>query len=40
MATHDMEIVNHYQKRVVELKRGVIIRDIKTGGYVNEPKEV
>lgn len=40
MATHDMDIVNHYQKRVVELKRGVIIRDIKTGGYVNEPKEV
>lgn len=40
MATHDMNIVQNYQKRVVELKRGVIIRDMKTGGYVNEPKEV
>jgi len=39
MATHDVNIVNSYQKRVVELKRGVIIRDIKAGGYVNEPKE-
>ncbi|MGB4439270.1 MAG: cell division ATP-binding protein FtsE, partial [Sedimentibacter sp.] len=39
MATHDREIVNHYQKRVIELKSGVIIRDIKAGGYVNEPKE-
>lgn len=40
MATHDMNIVQNYQKRVVELKRGVIIRDMKTGGYVNEPKEI
>jgi len=39
MATHDREIVNYYQKRVIELKSGVIIRDIKAGGYVNEPKE-
>lgn len=39
MATHDREIVNQYQKRVIELKSGVIIRDIKAGGYVNEPKE-
>ena len=39
MATHDREIVNHYRKRVIELKHGVIIRDIKAGGYVNEPKE-
>lgn len=40
MATHDMDIVNSYQKRVVELKRGAIIRDIKAGGCTNEPKEV
>jgi len=37
MATHDREIVNQYQKRVIELKSGVIIRDIKAGGYINEP---
>lgn len=40
MATHDMNIVNNYQKRVVELKRGVIIRDAKAGGYGNESKEI
>ncbi len=39
MATHDREIVNHYQKRVIELKSGAIIRDIKTGGYTHEPKK-
>ncbi len=39
MATHDREIVTRYQKRVIELKHGVIIRDIKAGGYTNEPKE-
>ncbi len=39
MATHDREIVNHYRKRVVELKNGNIIRDIKVGGYSDEPKE-
>lgn len=39
MATHDKEIVNKYQKRVVELKKGMIIRDIKAGGYINESKE-
>ncbi|NLB32372.1 MAG: cell division ATP-binding protein FtsE [Tissierellia bacterium] len=39
MATHDREIVNHYQKRVIELKNGSVLRDIKAGGYNNEPKE-
>ena len=39
MATHDREIVNHYQKRVIELKNGAIIRDINSGGYSDEPKE-
>lgn len=39
MATHDREIVNQYQKRVIELKSGTIIRDIKVGGYSDEPKE-
>jgi len=36
MATHDKEIVNRMQKRVIELKKGSIIRDIKSGGYTNE----
>jgi cell division transport system ATP-binding protein len=40
MATHDMNIVHNYPKRVVELNRGVIVRDMKAGGNVNEPKEV
>ncbi|HOH70422.1 MAG TPA: cell division ATP-binding protein FtsE [Sedimentibacter sp.] len=39
MATHDREIVNHFHRRVVELKNGIIIRDIKAGGYNNEPEE-
>ena len=39
MATHDREIVNYYQKRVIELKNGTIIRDINSGGYSDEPKE-
>ena len=37
MATHDREIVAHYQNRVVELKNGIIIRDIKSGGLTDEP---
>ena len=40
MATHDREIVNHYHRRVMELKNGIIIRDIKAGGYSDEPEEV
>lgn len=39
MATHDRDIVNRYQKRVVELKQGVIIRDMKHGGYSNDNQE-
>ncbi len=39
MATHDREIVNHYHRRVVELKNGIIIRDIKAGGKSDEPEE-
>ncbi|NLL59521.1 MAG: ATP-binding cassette domain-containing protein, partial [Tissierellia bacterium] len=39
MATHDREIVNHFHRRVVELKNGIIIRDTKAGGYDDEPKE-
>lgn len=36
MATHDREIVNKMQKRVIEIKKGSIIRDIKSGGYQSE----
>lgn len=39
MATHDMNIVQNYQKRIVELKRGVVIRDMKAGGNDNEPEK-
>ena len=39
MATHDREIVNHYHRRVVELKNGIIIRDVKAGGYSYESEE-
>ena len=39
MATHDREIVNHYKKRVIELKNGTVLRDIKVGGKTDEPKE-
>lgn len=34
MATHDREIVSHYQKRVIELKSGAIIRDTQPGGII------
>ncbi len=39
MATHDRNIVDHYKKRVIELKNGAILRDIKAGGNTHEPKE-
>lgn len=35
MATHDKEIVNHMQKRVIALNEGQIIKDGR-GGYPNE----
>ena len=33
MATHAKDIVNMMQKRVIEISKGVIIRDDKKGGY-------
>lgn len=39
MATHDRDIVNRYQRRVIELKAGSILRDTKVGGYADESKE-
>jgi cell division transport system ATP-binding protein len=33
MATHDVRIVNQMRKRVVQLKNGVIVRDVSSGEY-------
>ncbi len=39
IATHDRALVNEMQKRVVELNKGVIVRDSAKGGYDNEAEE-
>ena len=36
VVTHNREIVNEMQKRVVTLKKGVIISDEEKGGYIDE----
>jgi cell division transport system ATP-binding protein len=36
VVTHNREIVNAMQKRVVTMKRGVIVSDEEKGGYVDE----
>ena len=36
VVTHNREIVNAMQKRVVTMKRGVIISDEEGGGYIDE----
>lgn len=36
VVTHNQEIVNAMQKRVVTMKKGNIVSDEKKGGYVNE----
>ena len=33
VVTHNQEIVNEMQKRVVTMKKGVIVSDEKKGGY-------
>ncbi len=33
MATHDKDIVNKYQKRVVTLEKGILVKDTPKGGY-------
>ena len=33
MATHAKDIVNKMKKRVIQIDKGVIIRDDKKGGY-------
>lgn len=39
MATHDRNIVDRMQKRVVEISAGVIIRDAQTASYKEIPSE-
>ena len=36
VVTHNREIVNAMQKRVVTLKKGVIVSDEEKGGYIDE----
>ena len=36
VVTHNREIVNAMQKRVIAMKKGVIMSDIEKGGYVDE----
>ena len=36
VVTHNREIVNRMQKRVIRLRRGVIVSDVKEGGYVED----
>ncbi|MDR0221305.1 MAG: cell division ATP-binding protein FtsE [Lachnospiraceae bacterium] len=36
IVTHNREIVNAMQKRVVTMKRGVIVSDEEKGGYIDE----
>jgi len=33
IATHNTDIVNSFQKRVLVLKEGKIIKDLRKGGY-------
>ena len=36
VVTHNREIVNEMQKRVVTMKKGVIVSDEEKGGYIDE----
>ncbi len=36
VVTHNREIVNSMQKRVVTMKRGVVVSDEEKGGYIDE----
>ena len=36
MATHDRDIVNKLQKRVIALKDGRLVKDFEKGSYDNE----
>ena len=36
MATHAKDIVNTMKKRVIQINKGIIVRDDKKGGYNSE----
>jgi len=36
VVTHDKEIVNEMQKRVITLRKGVVLNDEEKGGYIDE----
>lgn len=36
VVTHNQEIVNAMKKRVIVMKRGIIVKDIEQGGYLDE----
>ena len=36
VVTHDMNIVNKMQKRVITIKKGIVLSDEEKGGYINE----
>ena len=36
MATHDKDIVNKMNRRVVILKEGCLVKDVEKGGYDDE----
>ena len=36
MATHAKDIVNKMKKRVIQINKGIIVRDDKKGGYNSE----
>ena len=36
VVTHNREIVNAMQKRVITMKRGVVVSDEEKGGYIDE----
>ena len=36
VVTHNREIVNEMQKRVITMKKGIIVSDEEKGGYINE----
>ena len=36
VVTHNREIVNAMQKRVITMKKGIIVSDEKKGGYIDE----
>ena len=36
VVTHNREIVNEMQKRVVTMKKGIVVSDEEKGGYIDE----